>query len=221
MDLWRWAMAGSAALLFMSAGLTVAMTRTPDPLGALCHDSVELLPATIPKVLVLNVSDERAQRLPREMEARVRDELAAALSHFPFNDSIVVVTNDSATLPPEAHIAQLHLHIHGPLPSRWFDTPQGRMCGNTLLVLDGPDSAYNIWSHKHELGHYFGLPHHEGTFMNGRGDRSVQSDIVAPCQREILNAWTAGEHYIAHWTRGNRGECALKPSRWDQWNPFS
>lgn len=208
----------------LGTGFTVAMARTPDPLGAVCEENAKLLPQAIPQLLVINVTDEDSRRVPPEIEPRVRDELALALSHFPFNASILVVTNDSAPFDNAAraaHVVELQLWFEKPVPTRWFESTAGRMCGNVVLAQERDDVADNVWSQKHELGHYFGLPHHEGTFMNGRGDRSAESNVFAACQHEILAQWVPGEPYVPHWTRGNRGECAEKPTLWASLNPFS
>lgn len=221
----RWLMTSLLVGLLASVGLTVAMARTPDPMGTVCEENAALLPENIPHILILNVTDEDSRRVPPDIEPRVREELTAALRAFPFFTSIQVVTNDSepiGSLPPgETHVAELQLWLNRPVPARWFERTEGRMCGNVVLAQERDVFAYNVWSQKHELGHYFGLPHHDGTFMNGRGDRSAESDTLVACQAEILARWVPGDPYVPHWVYGNRDECAESPGFWASLNPFA
>lgn len=229
MRIGRWGWGLVVFWLLLCAGLAVSvvvMAGAPDPMGQTCEENAAFLPQTIPATLILNVTDENGERVPPDLEPRVRAELSEALGRYAFNASIQLVTNDSTVGAPlgvgseGVHEAHLQLWFRERLPARVFERVEGRMCGNVILVRETSDSAHNVWSQKHELGHYFGMPHHEGTFMNGRGDRSPAHDLLVSCQENILADWVPGQPYVPHWVRSNAGDCAEQAGLLASLNPF-
>ena len=88
------------------------------------------------------------------------------------------------------------------------------MCGNTILIEVVQDPEIMAFRFTHELGHLFGLPHMEDSYMfRDSKDRTSTTDRFLPCQQEILSRWEQpGTMYVAHW---REQACASSPPWWD------
>lgn len=230
---WRrpvgFALTAAALLLFLftvvTAGLAVARTpaalaapETPYPLREECEELAEHLPETIPSRLRFVIHDEDGGFLSEETRAHIQKEFERGLERYPFlNVEFVFDASFGAQSDDhDTHHVPVAVWLNRSFYPESESKPgipqkaEGQMCGNLLNIEHGDAEGYDAWTFAHELGHFLGLPHHDGTFMNGDGLRSARFDKLSACQEEILAQWVPGEPYTRHWDRAHRHECVKK-----------
>ncbi len=137
-----------------------------DPVAVFCREAIEDLPAVIPRRMFIDVVDENLDSLVETARMEVERELANALSLYSFSQRIYprydIVMDDSL---PDDHVMDLRVYQDVGIPARRIDQAVGRMCGNVVFVQYSDDVEILKLRFIHELGHFFGLCHEEGTFM--------------------------------------------------------
>ena len=161
------------------------------------------LPAAIPERLDVDVVDERGERLGGTTRIAVEAGLREGLAVYRFSTRLLLRLDDSQTVPTGTHVMRLQIY-QGSVPDRPFSQAAGRMCGNIVLVQFTDDEAVLRLRFIHEFGHYFGLPHEEGTCATYLRTCELKPDPAADRydsrQLEILGRWEHPESpYVPHW----------------------
>jgi hypothetical protein len=190
------------------------ISRPPDPKGdpypsaQQCRGLVADLPRTTGVPILVLVSAERGGPLPAAAWERVLPELKAGASRFPFV-KVTFALAGTADPPSDVHVLPLQVWTSQPLyPGQDEGKPshaEGMMCGNMLLIEDRNMTGYEAWGFTHEFAHFLGLPHSDGTLMNGHGFRSHRFDHFDACQLAVLNSWRGSGAYVPQWDRLHRG----------------
>ncbi len=167
---------------------------------ALCHADIDSLPQRIPQRLFIEVSDEWGRVLDGEHGLMVVSSLNDALEVFNFSDRIFPrFDGGEIEAGEEDHAMRLGVVTSMPEPiSEWITGWVGRFCGNGVWVIYTKDSyRLTMWL-IHELGHYFGLNHEEGTYTDDLG--VTHEERFSEKQMEILDRWNhPGEEYLPRW----------------------
>lgn len=201
-----WGFAGTALLMlaFLGGGHYFGATQGKLP----CKTMAGSLPESVPKTTVLHIRAKNGNQLSPDVAPTVRNVTEEAVALLGFEDRFIVdVGRENRSSPPGAHVLPVAVLEDHNLREGIFSS-LGKMCGNLLLWEYQGDEALDKRIFVHELGHFLGLCHEDGTWMIASADDGTQdTDRFSDRQLDVLGYWNEiGEPYIPHWQRNEAGD---------------
>lgn len=192
---------GIAVLFVLGIVLGTVVAVEPRLLDKTCDALTNQLPETVPQWTVLRVRDDYGQPLRDEVLVQVEVAVDQALEVYEMPDRFAVdFGNLNYSLYPDAHVLPVAVLISTKLHLGLMQA-DGRMCGDFLFIKHkgSPELDRRIWVH--EIGHFMGLSHEDGTWMHGNAAGSnPENDRFSARQLEIIDYWhSAGAPYKPHW----------------------
>lgn len=191
--------------LVFALGTTFGMSLMPSPRAETCETLAGGLPSVVPETTILRVRSDHATLLGPDHAPMVNAAFREAVDVLEKRDRLVVDMGElNYSEHPSAHVLLVGVLIEKPIHSG-LTTSHGQMCGNLLLVSLTKQPELDRRIAVHEIGHFLGLSHEEGTWMAAVASKgSAATDRFSERQEEILAYWDqVGEPYVPHWVWKN------------------